>query len=195
MNLMLRALTPAQLKDIEVSQSTEAFTAMVHESEESKRRSVEHLIRLQAPAVVIDAMRRQGIGEPNWMVPRLALGQVWHGLHALLTGKSWGGRPPAAWVVLGGKNLGDEVGYGPTRVLTVGQTKRVAGYLKRLNLTRLEQTYRALDFLALDAHLYLGEYWNRHDEGWPWLKRSIDELRQYYGAAGHAGNGMLIWMT
>lgn len=160
----------------------------------ARAENVELLIGLQAPAFLIDAIRLQPIEDPNEMVPRLSLGQSWHGVHALLTGKSWGGRPPAAWVVLGAKNLGDEVGYGPVRVLTVDQTKRVAGYLKRLNLARLEQVCRALDFLALDAHLYLGDQWNRHDEGWPWLKSSIEELRQYYGAAGQAGNGMLIWM-
>jgi Domain of unknown function (DUF1877) len=46
-----------------------------------------------------------------------SLEKSWHGLHFLLTGTSTGGTGPAAFLLLGGEPFGEDLGYGPARLV------------------------------------------------------------------------------
>ena len=52
-------------------------------------------------------------------VTRLDLRHLWHGVHFLLTGCTVGGEAPLAHAVFAPREVGDDVGYGPARVLAM----------------------------------------------------------------------------
>src|SRR5579863_7993210 len=59
----------------------------------------------------------------------LDIDKAWHGIHFLLTGEAWGGEPPAALAILGGTEIGEDIGYGPARYLSVEEVRTVAATL------------------------------------------------------------------
>jgi len=72
-----------------------------------------------------------GDGEPENSID---VDKSWHGIHFVLTGRSDGGEGPLAMAVLGGDEVGDDVGYGPARFLAPGQVKEVAAALETLTI-------------------------------------------------------------
>lgn len=71
--------------------------------------------------------------------------KAWHGIHFLLTGDAWGGEPPLVNVVLGGTELGDDVGYGPARYLTADEVRAAAEALRDITPDVLRTRYIASD--------------------------------------------------
>jgi Domain of unknown function (DUF1877) len=59
----------------------------------------------------------------------LNLEKSWHVLHYLLTGETEEAQPPLGNAILGGKEIGDDLGYGPARFLTPQQVQEVASAL------------------------------------------------------------------
>jgi hypothetical protein len=59
--------------------------------------------------------------------PVIDLDKMWHGIHYLLVeGEE---DPVAGQVVLGGQEIGDDVGFGPVRYLVPGEVEAVAAHL------------------------------------------------------------------
>jgi hypothetical protein len=52
---------------------------------------------------------------------RLTMDQEWHGIHFLLTGEPVPDHRPLGMVIFGADDVGDDLGYGPARSLTVEQ--------------------------------------------------------------------------
>ena len=46
----------------------------------------------------------------------VSLEKAWHGLHFLLTGDAWGGSGWRAFLLHGGSEQGEDMGYGPSRI-------------------------------------------------------------------------------
>jgi hypothetical protein len=55
----------------------------------------------------------------------LNLEKSWHVLHYLLTGKAEKAPPPVGNAILGGQDIGGDLGYGPARFLTPQQVREV----------------------------------------------------------------------
>ena len=54
------------------------------------------------------------------------LDKAWHGIHYLLAGTEWEGTGPAAFLLAGGKEVGDvDVGYGPARALSAAELQQI----------------------------------------------------------------------
>ena len=85
----------------------------------------ETIARLESDPDQIEAFLHpeDGAGEPPHY---LDVDKAWHGIHFLLTGTADGGRAPLSWAVLGGEEVGDDVGYGPARILQPDQVRKIA---------------------------------------------------------------------
>jgi hypothetical protein len=55
-------------------------------------------------------------GGSNGKGDELEVDKAWHGLHFLLTGSAWEGSFPLNFIVAGGQEVGDDLGYGPLEV-------------------------------------------------------------------------------
>lgn len=121
----------------------------------------------------------------------LELDKEWHGIHFLLTGDPWSTRGPYGQVVLGGKEIGPDLGYGPARVLTVEQVKDIAAKLQALPVERLKQRYDPDKMTK--AEIYPEVIWKREGQGaLVWLLEGYRRLVDFYVRAAAEGKVVLL---
>jgi hypothetical protein len=128
---------------------------------------------------------------PAEMGEALGIAQAWHGLHFLLTGSAIGGEPPLADAVVGGREVGEDLGYGPLRILEPDEAAAVAGALDDLDRADLARRYDPP--VMEEMRLYPGG-WDE-PENREWLLDAFDELKAYYGKARDQGHGMLLFLV
>lgn len=114
--------------------------------------------------------------------------KAWHGIHFLLANDSWAGEPPLANVVLGGTEIGDDVGYGPAKYLTADEVLDVANALNDLSPEAFRARYNAKTLL--DNEIY-PQIWYDDVEAVGYLTSYYEILRDYYLDAAAKGNAML----
>ena len=125
--------------------------------------------------------------------PGLDVDKAWHGIHYLLTGDAWGGEAPLANVVLGGKEVGDDVGYGPARYLTVDEVRVAVDALKDITPDDLRSRYVASDLS--ENEIYPDIWDDPGDDAVGYLVSYYGALRDYYIAAAESSNAMLIYVN
>jgi len=124
-------------------------------------------------------------GEP---APKgISLDKAWHGLHYLLCGAAEPAPGPLGQAVLGGTEIGDDLGYGPARYLTTVQAAEIA---QAMQAPGLEARLRArFDPAAMKSlGLYPGG-WEVNGDGW--LIDAFRSLRDFYAAASAAGHAVV----
>ncbi len=72
----------------------------------------------------------------------LDLDKSWHLLHFLLTGDPWGGEPPLKDAIIGGTEIGPDLGSGPAHVLTPVEVGGVASALAVVREADLRSRFR-----------------------------------------------------
>jgi Domain of unknown function (DUF1877) len=119
--------------------------------------------------------------------------KAWHGLHYLLTGCADGGPEPLAWAVLGGAEIGDDMGYGPARFLLPPQVRAVAEALSVVNESTLRSRYAPQAMEAAD--IYPSVIWVRDgEESFDYLLENFNILQTFYRDAAASGHGALLWL-
>ena len=118
----------------------------------------------------------------------LDLDKAWHGVHWLLTGSVDLTDDLAAQALLGGEPVGEEVGYGPVRLLDPG---RVAALDRLLEGTDVETLRSRVDPAEMDrAGVYPG-VWDEPDIFDSFLAPALAELRTFYARASAAGQAVI----
>lgn len=118
--------------------------------------------------------------------------KAWHGIHFMLTGDAWGGDAPLCNVVLGGTELGDDVGYGPAHYIGVDDVRAVADALRDLPREELAKRF---DAAAMSKNDIYPEIWDDGDNALDYLLTWYESLRAYYFDAASKGNAMLKYLT
>ncbi len=118
----------------------------------------------------------------------LEIGKDWHGIHFLLTDQAWDTPGVLGQVVLGGTEIGEDLGYGPARLLTPEQVKEIAQALATLAPGFLQAKFDPDQMNAAD--IYPG--WEEADGDS--LFQSFQALTTYYQAAAEGGLGMLSYL-
>src|SRR5437763_1889481 len=78
----------------------------------------------------------------------LSLEKSWHSLHYLLTGSAQEVDSPLGNAILGGKEIGPDLGYGPARFLDARQVQEVSSALSKVSNDDLA---RRFDLRAINA--------------------------------------------
>jgi len=121
------------------------------------------------------------------------LDKNWHALHYLLTGAAWGGDPPLGLAILGGKDIGEDMGYGPARFVTPAQVVDVADALSTLTEDELTRRCDSTDMAA--KRIYPTVWENATAEEFSYLVQSLRPLQQFYAKAAKDGDAVLQWIT
>ena len=124
-------------------------------------------------------------GEPA--AKGISLDKAWHGLHYLLCGAGDPAPGPLGQAVLGGAEIGEDLGYGPARFFTAAATADLA---RALQAPGLEAAMHAR--FDPDAMESLGLYpggWHANGDGW--LIDAFRTLRDFYAAASAAGQAVV----
>jgi hypothetical protein len=125
-----------------------------------------------------------------------SLDKAWHGIHYLLTGTAWEGDPPLNFLVSGGQEVGEEdVGYGPARTLTPGETREIAGALAAVSDDQLRARFAPGEMMRLEIY---PEIWDRdpaEDDTLGYLIAYVGQLRAILASVVARGHGLLVAIT
>lgn len=139
----------------------------------------------------IAAANAPGAGDPGRV---LDLHKSWHVLHFLFTGTAAGGNPPAN-ALMGGREVGPDLGYGPPRLHEPAAAAAFARFLAPLTVDEL---LARIDFRRMRA---LGIYCcDDGDEGSAEeigddVAHYFPRLRGFVAEAAESGNGLLMWLS
>jgi hypothetical protein len=121
----------------------------------------------------------------------LDIDKAWHGVHFLLTGTAEEAPGPLGQVVLGGTEIGEDIGHGPARYLLPDAVDTVATALEAASSDELRRRY---DAAALEAaEIYPGG-WNEPDKV-DWVLEAFEDVRRFYRAAARRKSGVLVFLA
>ena len=121
----------------------------------------------------------------------LDIEKAWHGLHYLLAGTVWQPTDPPGNAVLGGTEVGDDLGYGAARLMDAEEVARTAAALGDLQVGELGARYDA-DAMS-KAKLY-GGHWADPSER-DWVADAFEHVRAYFGQAAERGDAILLYIV
>jgi hypothetical protein len=114
----------------------------------------------------------------------ISIEKAWHGVHYLLCGQAVPGSDLASQVVMGGTDVGDDIGYGPARYFKPDQVAAIARELSRPNL-EAEMDARFDPDQMMQLGIYPAQFDDPDDRDW--LMDEFRRLRQFYLDASAAG--------
>jgi uncharacterized protein DUF1877 len=124
------------------------------------------------------------------------LDKSWHGIHYLLTGEADESGTPLEFLVAGGTSVGDEeVGYGPPRVFTSAETRRIAAALAAVTDEALRARFAPEAMMR--AEIY-PEIWDRDptdDDTLGYLMEYVAVLREAMSTVTSRDHGLLVVLT
>jgi hypothetical protein len=120
----------------------------------------------------------------------LAMEKEWHGIQFLLTGEPWPISNPLGMVIFGENDIGQDLGYGPARTLTVEQVKEVAAKLSEISTEILRGRY---DVRAMTEEKIYPEVWEREgNAALDWLMAGYQRLVDFYMRASNRGYAVVL---
>jgi hypothetical protein len=143
-------------------------------------------VREQILKELESAMAKRPSGIPSEAA--LSLEKSWHSLHYLLTGNVWETDSILGKTILGGNEIGPDIGYGPARFLRPDEVKEIATALKKLSKGDLAKRF---DLQAMVA----AKVYACHNEGE--LELAQDYFAQvvaYYVKAAKRGDAMILYL-
>lgn len=114
----------------------------------------------------------------------ISIDKAWHGVHYLLSGKAEPGADLASQAVMGGTEVGDDLGYGPARYFEPDRVAAIAKELSRPSL-EAEMTARFDPDQMMQLGIYPGQFVPGEDD--ERLMEAFRKLRQFYVDASAAG--------
>jgi len=120
--------------------------------------------------------------------------KAWHCIHFMLCGRAGTNSNPLSMAVLGGEEIGDDVGYGPARILQPDQVRIVATALAPIDAAAFNA--RFVPQAMQEAEIYLSDMCVRDgNEALEYLRENYLSLVAFYLAAADRGDGAVLWLS
>ena len=204
-----RQITPDQLREFQ--ENPESLKQFLHgtlqENAPRIRAALERVQQLamqaRAEGVAHDPERRERLRQETLRVLEgagvrvpsdgpneegLRLEKSWHSLHYLLTGSAERVDSALGKAILGGKEIGTDLGYGPARYLEASEVREIAAALSRVSLRDLANRFN------LEAMKAAKIYACRNDEELELAQHYFAQLKDYYADAAKRQNPMLLYL-
>ena len=114
----------------------------------------------------------------------------WHGIHFVLTGNTPEQKGALGQAVFGGKALGDDLGYGPARLLSPEEVKKVSNALQSFTDAQFKKGYTQKKMNKQE--IYPGGW--EMDENYQIALTHFNELKAYYKGAADKNQAMLLFV-
>jgi hypothetical protein len=125
----------------------------------------------------------------------LDLHKSWHVLHYLFTGTAWEGTAPANTLLIGGKEVGEDLGYGPARVIDPATTQSFARFLDGLSPGKLKSRLDMQKMSQLEIYCAEEDDEASKSELGDDVDHYFPMLKDYVASAAKQGGGLAIWMA
>ena len=145
------------------------------------------------PARVEQLLYESFFGGLNGNGNELDVDKSWHGLHFLLTGSAWEGTLPLNFIAAGGKEVGDDLGYGPARGLTGNEVRQIDAALQALPPAELGQRFDADRMTELEIYPF---GWTQDPDGErEYLLAFYTDLRGFVRRTAARGDALLVYLS
>jgi hypothetical protein len=123
----------------------------------------------------------------------LCLEKCWHGIHFTLTRDALGGNEPLCYLVQGGQEVGEDLGYGPARALRPAQTAAFATALAAIDRNEFA---RRFDPAAMEQNDIYPQIWDEdRDELIEEFAEQFNALQTFVTRAAKKKLGLLIYLS
>lgn len=145
------------------------------------------------PSRVEQLLYASFFGGSNGNGDELEIDKAWHGLHFLLTGTAWEGSVPLNFIVSGGEEVGDDLGYGPARGLNSEDVKKIDTALDPLTTDELRQRFDADRMTELEIYPF---GWSHDPDGeLDYLLEFFTELRAFVRRTAERRHALLVYLS
>jgi hypothetical protein len=120
----------------------------------------------------------------------VSLEKAWHGLHYLLTGETWEGEGPLAFLLAGGEPLGDEEDESPARWFSPEEAARIHEALDAVSDAQLWSRFNAEEMEQLAV--YPGIWDEPAEDLQEEYLGYFHELKQLAASATQQGLGLIV---
>ena len=121
------------------------------------------------------------------------LDKAWHAIHFTLNGKTWEGEEPLVLTILGGEEVGEDIGYGPVRFLTPQQVNAVSAALSAVAPETFAGQFNHSALAA--AEIYPDIWEDEGTESLEYVQPFYNDLRDFYMTASERGDAVLIYLN
>jgi hypothetical protein len=132
-----------------------------------------------------------GDDEPEYSID---VDKAWDVIHFMLTSQAKGTEDPLSWAVLGGEEIGEEVGYGPARFLSPDQVQAVAAALEKLSIEEFVRGFKPAEMTV--AEVYPVGIWERDgQDGLDYVLENYQHMVTFYRDTASRGDGAVLWLS
>lgn len=116
----------------------------------------------------------------------------WQTIHYLISGEVWNGSSPQAQVVLGGTEIGEDLGYGPARYHEPAQVQQLADSISDIDSKELAKRFDPEAMERYSLYAFSSEYATDELE---MAQDYFQELKSFYSNAASRGDAILAFMV
>jgi hypothetical protein len=144
-------------------------------------------------AAIAQAREQLGkLASPQDVGEVVEIDKAWHGVHFVLTGTVEPDGSVLGEAVLGGEDVGEDLGYGAARVVAPDDVAQIAAALATFDDDALATRFDAA--VMAEQGIY-PDVWDEDGETIEWIADAVDTLRKAYAEAAAKGHGMLAWLS
>ncbi|MGE7139240.1 YfbM family protein [Luteibacter sp. NPDC031894] len=130
-------------------------------------------------------------GEPG--PEMLDVDKAWHAIHFSLTGEAWPNEDLLSMAIFGGEPFGDDLGYGPPRMLHTADVRSVAEALAAVDPPTIASQ---LDMARLEsAEVYPGAWLREEASNRDYIAHHLQRLRAFYSEAAVRNEAVILWLA
>jgi hypothetical protein len=119
--------------------------------------------------------------------------KAWHEIHYLLNGQAWEGEPPLNFIVQGGREIGEDMGYGPPRAFSAAEVRGIAAALAPIGPASLESRYEPGELAKQQIY---PDIWVREGKGgFSFIAGYFEELKDFIRGAAEQGEALVVFLT
>ena len=123
------------------------------------------------------------------------LGKSWHGIHFLLTGSEYEGEKPYCYLLSESQEIGEDLGYGPARILTSEQANEFSACLENIDEADFKSRYDRHKQDMDKKDIYPGGWQSGNDsENFDFLFSNLTTLKEFLKKASDSKYGAVLWL-
>jgi len=120
----------------------------------------------------------------------LDLDKSWQAIHFLLTGDVEGGDAPLAWAVLAPTTIGEDLGYGPARLLSPDEVTEVSKALAPITADKMKRRFNKE---TLNERNVYPNAWRADDADY--IAENFTQLKKLYESAARRRMSIVQWIS
>lgn len=122
--------------------------------------------------------------------------KAWHGIHFLLTGSAWEGDAPLNFLVARGEETeGCDIGYGPGRMFTSAEVKRIDEALQGISKEEFESRFDPVKMMEEDIYPTIWDRPKEEDDTLGYISEYFVVLKQYIHRTAEQNMGLVVGLS